>query len=150
MENITLVPQQYHSITRSFSKKVNLELSVGGKHKYEAEDFFSSHNEAIPLEEATPERVKEISQRLYDLAKEDVEGAVASRVRELKERDGIAVQPIGSDYGAIGGLIEGLEKATTKVEVDAVVELIKAREDLTDTQKEYLRSVVRKATAKAE
>lgn len=149
MENdvIRLVVPQFHSVTRSFSKKVNLERHVPG-FKYEAEDFFASHNESVPVEEATPEKIREVSRGLFALAKADVEESVAERIRELRKAAGVATQPTGADYDAIKDLIEGIETAASQEDLGAIVEKIKAHEDLSEDQKEYLRSIVRKANAK--
>lgn len=66
MNEIKLNIPQYISITRSFSRKVQVK-------QYEPADFFASYGEQVPIEEATPEKLKEVSDRLYSLAKNDVE-----------------------------------------------------------------------------
>jgi hypothetical protein len=147
MDKIQMIIPQFHTVTRSFSKKVNLERHVPG-FKYEAEDFFASHGESIPVEEATPEKVREVSSRLYDTAKTDVETDVASRINELRKAAGIATIPTGQEFDVIKDLIGGIENSKNAADIEAVIELIKTREGLTEEQKEYLRSAVRKAKAK--
>lgn len=150
---IQLVVPQFHGVVRSFSKKAMLEYILNGQRKYESEDFHSTHKEDIPLAEATPEKIGEVSARLFALCVMDVETDISIRTRKLREAAGLSVQPLGKEYLELKDIIDRIEKAAKKEEVDAVVEQIKQMDSallLNDVQKEYLRGIVRKANAKLE
>ena len=77
MENkIDLNVPQFHKITRSFSRTIQVN-------QYEPCQVFSSHNEEIPIEEATPEKIKEISQHLYDLSVKDVRDGIKQYLEDV-------------------------------------------------------------------
>lgn len=147
MEEIKLNIPQFHTVTRSFAKKINLEQHIPG-HKYEAEDFFASHNESIPVEEATPEKIKEVSEKLFALAVADVEAAMTARIRTLRAEQGISVEPTGDELAQVSNFIDLIEKAKKVADLEDVVAQIKEEDWLNEIQKEYLRSIMRKAEAK--
>lgn len=148
MEEIKLVVPQFHNITRSYSGKLNLSNYLPG-HDYESKDFFASHGESISMEEATPEKIKEVSDKLYKMAKVEVMIAEVDYLNELKRAAGITVEPTGDEYKAISDIIVLFESATTSEDVKKASEMAKERKDkLNDVQLEYLRTIARKADAR--
>lgn len=140
---------KYHSVTRSFTQKVNPKNNnIPGK-DYESVDFFASHSEQIPLDIATPEKIAEVSERLYQTAKAEVEAAVDNYIRSLQMDAGIVVQPNGKEYAQVKDLIIKFETAETKAQVDeATKEVQDMKGQLNDIQLNYLRSIARKASAR--
>jgi len=68
------------TISRSYSRKLSLK-HYGGV-QYEMAEFFSSYSEEVNAE--TPkEELKRVSSLLYDMAKSDVEEAVAETIKSL-------------------------------------------------------------------
>lgn len=68
----------FHSVTRSFSRKIQVK-------QFEPMDVFSSHGMQIPEEEATPEKIGEVSAQLFNLAKQDVEKDIENYLNSPKE-----------------------------------------------------------------
>jgi len=133
-------------VTRSFTKKVNL-----GNHdenrQYESVDFFASHNESIPIEEATPEKIKEVSERLYQLAKSEVELAEIEYLNGIK--NGKAPILTSNDIAQITDIIILMESAVTTADIQKAVDVINERKGiLNKKQLDYLRSVAKNAKAK--
>mgnify|MGYP001559380110 CR=1 FL=1 len=148
MEKIQLVVPQFHSITRSYSGKINLSNHVEG-HDYESKDFFASHNESIPVEEATPEKIKEVSERLYQMSKAEVEASELVYLNEIKRAAGMTIEPTGEEYKAISDIIVAFESSITSEDVKKASEIAKERKsNLNDVQLEYLRTIARKADAR--
>ena len=139
-EEIIIKNLQVVSITRSFTKKINLAHYIEGA-QYESEDFFSSHNETIALSEATPEKQNEVSNPLFEMSKMDVERAIADRIRELKIEDGQFVAPSAKELAEIADLVKefvdgGVEK------IDEVGEKVNTRKDsLSESQIGFLRTL---------
>lgn len=130
-----IVPQMV-SITRSFTKKINLANYVEGR-QYESVDVFSSHNETIPLDEATPEKQNEVSNRLYEMAKADVERSITDYINSLKVEDGEYVAPSAKELADIADLIKGLVDGKESSADD-----INARKDaLSESQLKFLRTL---------
>lgn len=126
---IKLVVQQFHSVTRSFSRKVQIK-------QFEPMDLFSSHNENIPLEEATPDKIAEVSARLYSMAKEDVErdiknymNAPADGALTSEDLDGVAVH--------IKAIASGIPKDDINKAIVAV------KDKLNERQLQFLRNVLK-------
>ena len=147
MDKIELVTQQLHSITRSYAKKINLSNYVPDK-QYESLDLFSSHNEQLP-QSATQEEITALSDRLFNMAKAEVEARATEVINELKRAAGITIEPTGAEYAQVADIITMLESAVVSENIKSAVELVKERKDtLNEVQLEFLRSVVRKAEAK--
>src|SRR3990167_3768333 len=104
MENINLVIPQFHNVTRSSTQKINLKNYVPG-HDYEMVDFFSSQSEAIPLEQATPEKITEVSERLYQTAKKEVENAVSEYINTLRGESDSPTQLSADELAPIADII---------------------------------------------
>ena len=148
MDKINLVIPQFHTITRSFTQKVNLANHVKER-SYESVDFFASHNEAIPLEEADLKKIKEVSDRLYDLAKQDVEEAIENYIRALKGEAGVPTDINAKDLVKIKELVVEVDDITTKTKLQAAKEkATKLKPDLNENQLNYLARLFRKAEAK--
>lgn len=136
MENneIKLVPQVFHTVARSFSRKVQVK-------QFEPFEAFSSHSESIPLEEATQIKIQETSNRLYELAKNDCEKDIANYLREAALANGQAVLPNAAEIVQIAHFIKDLAEGG-KENVDSVAQKIALQKDtLTETQLTFLRQL---------
>lgn len=67
------------TISRSYTRKINLG-------NYESEDFFANYSEEI-LSSTKEKEVKEVSEKLYNLARRDVEEAVQRSVSKFGNVD---------------------------------------------------------------
>lgn len=145
---IKLVIPQFHNVTRSFTQKINLKNYVTG-HDYEMVDFFSSQSEAIPLEQATPEKIAEVSERLYQLAKKEVEDAVGAFIASLRNSSDMPVQLNAAEMALISDIVAEANQATTKTKLTAVkAKATERKPQLSESQLQYLSSLFRKLEAK--
>ncbi len=149
MENqIQLNIPQFHSVARSFTQKINLKNYVSG-HDYEMVDFFASHNEAIPVEEATPEKIAEVSERLYKTARKEIESSIEAYLLELREDSDMPAELSVSELTPIADLIAEMSAATTKTKLQAVKDKATERKtEMTASQQQHLASLFRKTEAK--
>ncbi len=142
-----LTVPQFHSVTRSFTQKVNLKNYVEG-HDYEMVDLFSSHSEAIPVEEANASTIKVLSDKLYSLAKADVEQGIKdyiTRLQEPKEKDPIMTLTLAEELSGIADIVVELNKVTTQKELAVVKEMATTRKaTMTKAQLECLAALFRK------
>lgn len=137
-----LVVPQFHSVTRSFSRKVQIK-------QFEPIDFFASHNESIPMEEATPDKIKEVSERLFQLALQEVEASIKDYQDNTARANGVTPQVSTKELKEIGKFVADINSADTQEKLDVVKEAIKlVKDNLNETQLEFLRGAVRKAEAK--
>ncbi len=81
---MTLIIPQYISMTSSYSHKLVPENHGIDGHRFAPLDFFQSYNSSVLTTEATPEKLKGESNRLYRLAKEDVENRIAETIEEMR------------------------------------------------------------------
>jgi hypothetical protein len=149
MENkLQLEVSAMHSITRSYSKKINLSNYVKSK-DYESLDFFSSHNEQVPV--GTPqEEIDKLSSRLFELSRLDVEIAATSAINELKKAAGLTVEPSGKEREAIADIIAAYEVSITEDDVKKASAMVVARKNkLNEVQLDFLRTIGNKASARA-
>lgn len=143
-----LIVPQFHSVTRSFTQKLNLKNYVPG-HDYEMVDFFSSQNESIPLEDATPEKIAEVSERLYQLCKKEVEDAVAGYIAQLRGASDMPVELSQAELAQISDIIAEASAVTTKTKLTAVkAKATERKAQLNKGQLEFLASLFRKVEAK--
>lgn len=139
---ITLITPTFHSITRSFSRKVQIK-------QFEPIDFFASHNEAIPMEEATPEKISEVSERLYQICLAEVEVSIKGYQDDMARANGVTPAVSAKELKAIAKFVADINSADSQVAIDSVKEAIKQVKDtLNETQLEFLRVLVRKAEAR--
>lgn len=148
MDPINLVIPQFHSVARSFTQKVNLKNYVQG-HDYEMVDFFSSHSEQIPLEEATKDKIKEISEKLYQLSKQEVEQAVADFISDLRKVSGVTTDLSAAELAPIAQIVAAIENAKSKTALNTAKDMATAvKGTLGKGQLEFLAALFRKAEAK--
>lgn len=142
-----IVPQ-YHEIVKSHSKKMNLGKYLP-ESQYESEDFFSSHKETIPLEEASPEKIKEVGDRLLLTCIDETERQAYERINDLRKEVGLPMILRGKDMQQIADVVTKIELSKTKEELQAIGDEIKAtKESLNVAQLDYLRRSIRTAAAK--
>lgn len=137
MEQIQLTIPQFHSVTRSYSKKVNLKLYVPD-HDFETVDFFASHNEQIPSGSSV-EEISKLSQSLYELAKSDVESAIKTYLETLltPKSDGLSQD----DLDAVSPFVKIISTGGSREEFEA--EVVKNKNKLSDKQLDFLRSFLK-------
>lgn len=135
MDNsIKLNIPQYHVVSRSFSRKIQIE-------NFEPAEAFSSHGEQIPLEEATPEKIKEVSERLFGLCKVDVARDLAIAVREAQIEKGESVVPTALEIAGIAEFIKELSDGG-KDGVETVSKKIASKKDtMSEIQLAFLRQL---------
>jgi len=75
--------QKYISVTRSYSRKIQLDNYGIPGHKYEPVDFFASYGREVP-DETSSKDLQVVSEALYAMAKLDVENAITLYLNELK------------------------------------------------------------------
>ena len=126
---MVLVVPKFHSITRSFSRKVQIK-------QYEPVDFFSSHGEQIPDEEATPELVAEISAKLYKLAKTDVEQDIQNYMNAPAEGALTA-----EDLDGVRIFIQMLALGKNKEEINKAI--IEVKDKLNEGQLQFCRNIIK-------
>lgn len=126
---IKLIIPSFHSITRSFSRKIQIK-------QFEPMDLFSSHNEQIPMEDATPEKIAEISDRLYNLAKEDVERDIKKYLSE-PTKDSMDSE----DLDKIAIFVAMFKDGKNKEELNSAI--VSVKDKLNDKQLEFLRNLVK-------
>lgn len=137
MDKIKLDIPQTISITRSYTHKLVPENHGIEGHRFAPMDFFASYNhDNIPLEEATPERLKEESNRLYELAKKDVEESYKTRLEELKAPKGLTQDELDGIVPFTTLIISG-----SKAEAQKMISEEKA--NLSERQLEFLRNLFR-------
>lgn len=125
---ILIVPQ-FHSITRSFSRKVQIK-------QFEPMDLFSSHNENIPLEQATPDKIAEVSARLYSLAKQDVERDIKDYMNTPAE-DALTAE----DLDGVSTFIKMLVAGKNKDEINTAI--VGVKDKLNEKQLSFLRNLIK-------
>lgn len=135
MEKLQLVVPQFYRITRSFSKKVQVK-------QYEPIDLFASHNFEIPEEEATPEKIAEVSSLLYKRCMEEIERDTANYIREAQLANGEVVLPTSNDILGIASIVKELsDGGKTKVEAISA-KIAKVKDTLNESQLAFLRQLV--------
>lgn len=139
-----LVIPQYVSLTSSYSHKLVPENYGIEGHRFAPMDYFQSYNTQIPLEEATPERMKVESDRLYTLAKNDVESRISATLDELR---GNIDKPTGDgamNTNELDGIVDFVKMLSTGVPKDEVSKAVVATKDsLNEKQLAFLRNLIK-------
>ena len=126
---LNLVVPQFHSITRSFDRKLQVK-------QFEPISVFSSHNEQIPIEDATPDRIAEVSARLFYLAKQDVETDINNYLNAPAE-DAFTQ----ADLDKVAPFVKMLALDIPKDDISK--KIVEAKEDLSERQKVFLRNLIK-------
>lgn len=129
MEQITL------AITRSYSHKLVPENHGIEGHRFAPLDFFASYGTEIPTDSA-PEFIRSESDRLYNLAKNDVERAIKETLEQLKNP---ANSLSGDQLKALSEIVQAWSSGVSKEEFTAMVNKIKDKLD--DKQMGFLRNL---------
>lgn len=129
MEQITL------AITRSYSHKLVPENHGIEGHRFAPLDFFASYGTEIPAD-STLEFIKTESDRLYKLAKDDVERAIKETLEQLKN-------PANSLSGdQLKVLSEIVQAWSDDVDKEIFTEMVnKIKDKLDDKQLGFLRNL---------
>jgi len=147
-KELKLIVPEMATISRSYERTINPKNYVPN-FDYESHKLSSFRSRQIPVTTPIEEQDK-ISAELLEIVRREVEIAATELINGLKREAGIAVEPTGEEYKAIADLIVAFESATTAEEVKKASEMAKERKDkLNDTQLEYLRTILRKADARA-
>ncbi|MEK6896928.1 MAG: hypothetical protein AABW93_00160 [Nanoarchaeota archaeon] len=105
MENeLILKVPTFYRITRSFDRKVQVK-------QFEPISFFSTHGMDIPLEEATPEKIAEVSKTLSDLSMREVESDIERYVNRISVENGDMIVPPASELIGIVDLIKKIAES---------------------------------------
>ena len=126
MQEIKLNIPQFHTVTRSFSKKVQVK-------QFEPIEAFSSHSEQIPLNEATSEKIKEVSNKLFQMAQEEVETSCRNKLAEAE-----SLKEVGLSTEELTGIsthIQMINEGASSNELKVVIE----KDKLNDKQVDFLR-----------
>ena len=141
---IKLVMPQFISMTSSFSHKLVPENHGIEGHRFAPLDFFQSYNTQVSTEEATPERLKEESDKMYRLAKADVENRIAETVKEMR----VALEtPIGDnaltseDLVGVAPFVKQLANGLTKDKINNGI--VEVKGSLNDRQLVFLRNLIK-------
>ena len=133
--------QKYISITRSYSHKLVPENHGIKGHRFAPLDFFASYHIDVPVD-AKQEEIQTASDKMYELAKADVERAIADTIKELEatEDDGLTQDELDQ--------VAPFIKVMTDDKVEDPVGTFKmmvanAKDDLNDKQLEWLRKYLR-------
>ena len=126
---MNLIVQQFHDITRSFSRKVQIK-------QFEPMDLFSSHHESIPLEEATPDRIAEVSAKLYNLAKQDVERDIQNYMNA--PTDGAMT---AEDLDGVSEFVKMVAGGLKKEDINN--KIVEVKGILNDRQLSFLRNILK-------
>lgn len=138
-----LVVPQYVSMTSSFSHKLVPENHGIEGHRFAPLDFFQSYNSQVLTEEATPERLKEESDKLYRLAKADVENRIAETIKELK----IALEtPVDNaltteDLDGVSIFVKMLATGQSKEAINEAI--VSVKDKLNENQLLFLRNFIK-------
>ena len=137
--SIQLVVPQYVNVTRSFSWKLVPENYGIEGHRYAPLDFFASYGDSIPKEEATPEKIAEVSQQLYDMAKHDVEEAISAKLKELTvpKSDGMTTD----DLDKVAPFMMMIAGGSTVEEVSE--KIVAAKDTMSEKQLDFLRNLIK-------
>lgn len=130
--------QKYINVVRSYSHKLVPENHGIDGHRFAPLDFFASYGGEMPVE-SSEEDLKTFSNRLYELAKSDVENAIKATLSELSspKSDSLSVEDLTTCAKYIkiatnGGSGEEFEKA---VAAD--------KDKLSDKAKDFLRDYLK-------
>ena len=136
---------QVVSLTRSFSHKLVPENYGINGHKFAPMDFFASYGDTLVKEEATPEKIKELSDKLHQMAKDAVESSVAEYVAMLRGDSETPTQLNADELAPIADIIAEANEANTKTKLTAVkAKATERKTQLTAIQLQFLASLFRK------
>lgn len=142
--------EKFHTISRGFTRKLSLSNYIGKDNggDYESADIFSNHGEEF--EAGQPDEFyKKQSQRLYDMAKDDVNDTVQELIRRWKVDKKIPVPVTQEELNEIKDLISSIENIKTENELSKIKdEIKKASGSLNEQQIAFLESAIRRAQNK--
>jgi hypothetical protein len=142
--------KEFITITGSYSENISPENYGLQGMRFENRSFFLSANENLSQEEATPEKIKEIGNKLHALCKAVVKESARVEIRELKKAAGLIIEPMGDEYKAIADIIVLFESSVTSEDVKKATDTAKERKGvLNEVQLDYLNTIKRKAEARA-
>src|SRR3990167_2578257 len=141
---MVLVVPQYINFTSSYSHKLVPENYGIEGHRFAPLDFFQSYNSSVTIAEATPERLKEESDKMYRLAKADVENRIAETIKELR----IALEtPVGDnaltadDLDGVSDFVKMVAGGLKKEDINN--KIVEIKDKLNDRQLSFLRNLIR-------
>lgn len=140
---IKLIVPQFVNFTASYSHKfVPENFGIDG-HRFAPFDFFQSYGSQVLIEEATSERLKEESDRLYRLAKADVENRIAELIKEIKVSLQTPVEDAmtAEELDGVSVFIKMLATGSSKDEINT--KIVSAKEQLNERQLAFLRNVIK-------
>ena len=144
VNEMNLVIPQYVSMTSSFSHKFVPENYGIDGHRFAPYDFFQSYNTQVPVGDATPERLREESDRMYRLAKADVENRIAELVKELKST---LETPVGDnaltseDLSGVSVFVKMVANGSSKETINK--EIVSMKDKLNERQLSFLRNLIK-------
>ena len=140
---MVLVVPQYINFTSSFSHKLVPENWGIEGHRFAPLDFFQSYNGSILATEATPERLREESDKLYRLAKADVENRIAETIKEMR----IALESpadnalTSEDLNGVSDFVKMVAGGLKKEDINNKIVEVKGK--LNDRQLSFLRNLIK-------
>ena len=121
------------NITRSYSRKLVPENHDVNGYRFAPFDFFMAYGEELLAKEATPEKVKELSEKLHKQAHDDVERAYSNKLNELR-----SLKEVGLNTEELTGIsthIQMINAGASSNELKVVIE----KDKLNDKQVDFLR-----------
>ena len=137
-KEIRLIVPQFINVTRSFSHKLVPENYGIEGHRFAPLDFFASYVSQLPID-TPPEVVKEESERLYQIARGDVESAIKRELEMMRNPDGLSAEELDK--------VAPFVKLISESKIDeATSEILKAKDDgyLNEKQLIFLRKLISK------
>lgn len=141
---MTLIVPQYINMTSSYSHKLVPENYGIEGHRFAPLDFFQSYNSSVLASEATPERLREESDKMYRLAKADVENRIAEMVKELKTA---LETPVGDnaltadDLDGVSDFVKMVAGGLKKEDINN--KIVEVKNKLNDRQLSFLRNLIK-------
>ena len=116
VSEMRLITPQFVNITRSFSHKLVPENHGINGHRFAPLDFFASYGDVVPQEEATPERLLEVSERLYNMARTDVERSIKRELEAMSNPDELLTEDLNNVALFVKMIADGrLDEATSEI-----------------------------------
>ena len=127
--------KKYINIVRSFSHKLVPENHGIEGHRFAPLDYFASYGLELPID-TSPEEIQKESNRLFELAKNDVENAIKNKLEELKAPKGLIQEELDNIASLVKLIVSG-----KKLEAEKSVNEIKS--SLGEKQLNFLRDLFR-------
>lgn len=122
-----------YTISRSFSRKLVPENEGVNGYRFAPLDFWCSHSMELLGKDADDKKVKEVSEKLHELANRDVELAYSSKLAELRALKEIALTT--EEIVGISTYMQAINNGATSDEMKKMIEKGK----LSDKQVDFLR-----------